>query len=54
VQLPKVRAALKKLNPELAGDTTNLAVEELTRDRRAMSLLQANFSRWQRTVGEVV
>jgi type I restriction enzyme R subunit len=48
VLVPKLRAALKKLNPDLAGKNGNgeaisLAIEELTRDRGAMSsLVQAN------------
>jgi type I restriction enzyme R subunit len=42
VLVPKLRSALKKLNPDLASEAINLAIEELTRDRGAMSLVQAN------------
>ncbi|TWU02224.1 type I restriction endonuclease subunit R [Stieleria varia] len=47
VLVPKLRSALQKLNPDLAekngnGEAINLAIEELTRDRGAMSLVQAN------------
>ncbi|MEX1027390.1 MAG: type I restriction endonuclease, partial [Candidatus Paceibacterota bacterium] len=42
VLLPKLRTALKKLNPDLDSEAINLAIEELTRDRGAMSLVQAN------------
>ena len=42
VLVPKLRAALGKLNPDLDGEAINLAIEELTRDRGAMSLVQAN------------
>ena len=38
----KLRCALQKLNPDLDCDAINLAIEELTRDRGAMSLVQAN------------
>ena len=40
--VPKLRNALEKLNPELDSEAINLAIEELTRDRSAMSLVQAN------------
>lgn len=42
VLVPKLRSALQKLNPDLDSEAINLAVEELTRDRGAMSLVQAN------------
>ena len=42
VLVPKLRAALQKLNPGIANDAVQLAIEELTRDRSAMSLAQAN------------
>ena len=47
VLVPKLRAALAKLNLDLAGvngngEAINLAIEKLTRDRGAMSLVQAN------------
>ena len=38
----RLRSALAKLNPELDSDAINLAIEELARDRHAMSLVQAN------------
>jgi len=42
VLVPKLRSALEKLNPDLASEAINLAIEELTRDRGAMSLVHAN------------
>jgi len=42
VLVPKLRAALQKLNPGIADDAVELAIEELTKDRSAMSLAQAN------------
>jgi len=42
ILVPKLRSALEKLNPELDGEALNLAIEELGRDRSAMSLVQAN------------
>ena len=42
VLVPKLRSALEKLNPDLDSEAINLAIEELTRDRGAMSLVQAN------------
>ncbi len=42
VLVPKLRSALQKLNPDLKSEAINLAIEELTRDRGAMSLVQAN------------
>jgi type I restriction enzyme R subunit len=42
VLVPRLRAALEKLNPGIAKDAVQLAIEELTRDRSAMSLAQAN------------
>ncbi len=43
VVLPeRLRAALAKLNPGLPPDALALAIEELTRDRRAVSPAQAN------------
>ena len=38
----RLRDALQRLNPDLPGQALDLAVEELTRDRSAMSLVQAN------------
>jgi type I restriction enzyme R subunit len=42
VLLPRLRTALTRLNPGLPAEALALAVEELTRDRSAMSLVQAN------------
>ena len=42
ILVPKLRSALQRLNPALDGDAVNLAIEELSRDRSAMSLVQAN------------
>lgn len=39
---PRLAASLKRLNPELDSEALNLAIEELSRDRGAMSLVQAN------------
>lgn len=38
----KLRAAIKKLNPELDRDAIDLAIEELAKDRGAMAMAQAN------------
>lgn len=42
VLVPKLRSALQKFNPDLDSEAINLAIEELTRDRGAMSQGQAN------------
>ncbi|MBA2524955.1 MAG: type I restriction endonuclease subunit R [Pyrinomonadaceae bacterium] len=42
VLLPKLRAALERLNPALPPEAITAAVDELTRDRSAMLLEQAN------------
>ena len=42
VLVPRLRSALERLNPELASDAIDQAIEELTRDRNAMTLVQAN------------
>lgn len=42
VLLSRLRAALMKLNPELPSEAVTSAVDELTRDRSAMSLEAAN------------
>lgn len=39
---PRLKAALHKLNPGIASDAVQLAMDELARDRSAMSLAQAN------------
>jgi len=40
--IPRLRAALEKLNPGMGRAVIDGAIEELTRDRGAMSLAQAN------------
>lgn len=42
VLVSRLRPALERLNPGLPSQTYDLAVEEITRDRSAMSLAQAN------------
>jgi len=42
VLVPKLRAALQKLNPDLPNEAVSLAIDELTKDRSAMSMVQAN------------
>src|SRR5713101_2235600 len=42
VLLPRLRAALQRLNPGLAWEAIEIASEELTRDRSALSLANAN------------
>jgi type I restriction enzyme R subunit len=42
VLVPKLRAAIQKLNPSIAADAMELAIEEMTKDRSAMGLAQAN------------
>lgn len=42
ILLPKLRSALERLNPALNSEAINLAIEELARDRSAMSPAQAN------------
>jgi type I restriction enzyme R subunit len=42
VLVHRLRAALKKLNPQLPAEAITSAVDELTRDRSAMSLAGAN------------
>ena len=39
---PRLRAALEKLNPGIASDAIDLAMDELARDRGAMGLASAN------------
>lgn len=39
---PRLKAALAKLNPGVAGEAIQLAVDELARDRSAMGLAHAN------------
>ena len=42
ILLPKLRSALERLNPALNSEAIQLAIEELARDRSAMSPAQAN------------
>lgn len=42
VLIPRLRAALERLNPQLPADAIESAVDELTRDRSAMTLAGAN------------
>ncbi len=42
VLVPRLRAALRRLNPGLAREAIELAIEDLTRDRSLLSLVQAN------------
>ncbi len=42
VLVPRLRAALEKLNPALPPEAITAAIDELTRDRSAMLLEQAN------------
>ncbi len=47
VLIPRLRAALHKLNPDLPVEALDLAIEELTRDRSAMSAVNANHEIYQ-------
>jgi len=47
VLAPRLRAALEKLNSKLPAEAIAAAVEELTRDRTAMTLAGANRETWQ-------
>jgi len=47
VLIPRLRAALEKLNPGLAAKAVGLAIEELTRDRSVMSMTAANREIYQ-------
>ena len=42
VLVPRLRRALEKLNPALPPEAITVAVDELARDRSAMSLVAAN------------
>ncbi|MBS1252939.1 MAG: hypothetical protein MAG451_01982 [Anaerolineales bacterium] len=42
VLVDRLRAALARLNPDVPADALGLAIQELTRDRSAMTLVQAN------------
>lgn len=47
VLVPRLRAALGRLNLVLPGEAVEAAVAELTRDRSAMSLAAANREIWE-------
>ncbi len=47
VLIPKLRAALERLNPDLPIDAINSAIDELARDRSAMGLAGANREIWE-------
>ena len=47
VLIPRLRAAMKKLNPDVPAEALDLAIQELTRDRSAMSLVYANREIYQ-------
>src|SRR5438552_3266124 len=42
VLVPKLRAVLERLNPQLPAEVITSAVDELTRDRSAMTFVGAN------------
>jgi type I restriction enzyme R subunit len=47
VLIPRLRAALEKLNPGLPAEAIGLAIEELMRDRSVMSMTAANREVYQ-------
>jgi type I restriction enzyme R subunit len=47
VLIPRLRAALEKLNPGLLAEAVGFAIEELTRDRSVMSMTAANREIYQ-------
>lgn len=47
VLIPKLRAALERLNPALPADAINFVIEDLARDRSVMSLAAANREVWE-------
>ncbi len=47
VLVPRLRAALQRLNPDLSHEAIELAIEELTRDRSALSPANANREIYQ-------
>src|SRR6266700_5886807 len=47
VLVPRLRAALQRLNPDLPHEAIELAIEELTHDRSALSLANANREIYQ-------
>ncbi|MFL5587282.1 MAG: type I restriction endonuclease, partial [Ktedonobacteraceae bacterium] len=42
VLVPRLRTALQRLNPSLSSEAIKLAIEELTRPRNVLSLVNAN------------
>src|SRR5207245_2681216 len=48
VLVPRLRATLEKLNPALPPEAISAALDELTRDRSAMSLAAANRDVYER------
>src|SRR5215469_967537 len=47
VLVPRLRTVLERLNPNLPGEAVSFAVNELVRDRSAMSLAAANRDIWE-------
>lgn len=47
VLLPRLRVALQHLNPDFPPEAINSAIDELTRDRSAMSPAAANHETWE-------
>ena len=47
VLVPRLRAALQRLNPDVPHEAIELAIEELTRDRSALSPVNANREIYQ-------
>jgi type I restriction enzyme R subunit len=47
VLLPKLRAALDRLNPRLPAEAISFAISEFARDRSAMSVAAANRELWE-------
>ncbi|MBI4319049.1 MAG: hypothetical protein HY675_11215, partial [Chloroflexi bacterium] len=42
VLVPRLRAALRRLNPDVSADAIDQAIEELTKDRSALNPVVAN------------
>jgi type I restriction enzyme R subunit len=49
ILISKLRAALERLNPALPAEAINFAIDELARDRSAMSPAAANIEIWERS-----
>jgi type I restriction enzyme R subunit len=47
ILVARLRIALEKLNPKLPADATTSAIDEVMRDRSAMSLAAANREVWE-------